>query len=57
MLNYLCHVGAHVTEESGAVPTREDLLAVLDMDGESRRHTAFVLQNLPPDFPNVKGWL
>lgn len=57
MLNYLHHVVEHPPGEPQALASREDLLAVLDMDDKSRRHTASVLQNLPADFPNVKGWV
>jgi hypothetical protein len=39
------------------VPSREDLLALIDMRADSRRHTVAVLKNLPGDFPNVDIWL
>src|SRR5205807_10147903 len=55
MLGYLCHVAEHVRLED--LPTRENLLALLDMDAEARNHTATVLRNLPGDFPNVGTWL
>lgn len=57
MLGYLNHVAEHLPAGSQAVPSREDLLAVLDMGADSRQHTAGVLQNLPTTFPIVEGWL
>ncbi len=57
MLGYLGHVVEHLPGGTQTVPSREDLLSVLDMGNESRHHTAAVLEKLPTTFPNVEDWL
>ena len=57
MLNYLGQVAQDLAGAPDAVPTRDHLINVLDLDRNGRRQTAKVLQWLPAEFPNVKDWL
>src|SRR5207249_2672993 len=55
MLRYLHHVRQTLEGSATAAPTKDDLLAVLDMDG-TRASTARILATLPASFPNVPDW-
>jgi hypothetical protein len=39
------------------VPSREELVQVLDMDSGSRHRLPNIPAGLPADFPYVEGWL
>ncbi len=56
MLGYLSYTSQLLPKEADQIPRREDLLKVLDMNAESRRHTATLLQLLPGAFPNITDW-
>ena len=55
-LNYVDHV-LHETRHDSALPTREELLSVLDLKSESRERVKYLLNILPPDFPHKSDWL
>ncbi len=55
-LNYVDHV-LHETRHDSALPTREELLSVLDLKTESRERVKHLLKILPADFPNKSDWL
>jgi hypothetical protein len=55
-MNYADHV-LHETRQDSALPTREELLGVLDLNTESRQRVKHLLEILPPDFPNTSDWL
>ena len=55
-LNYVDHV-LHETRHDSALPTREELLSVLDLKSESRERVKHLLKILPADFPNKSDWL
>ncbi len=55
-LNYVDHV-LHETRHDSALPTREELLSVLDLKSERRERVKHLLKILPADFPNKSDWL
>lgn len=56
-LRYLHHVAENLPAGPRAVPSRETLLQVLDMESETRQPLPSVLGAVPPDFPHIEGWL
>jgi hypothetical protein len=56
MLNYLAHIADSLDPGTTSVPSREDLLALLDLDPQTIRETTAVLRAVPPEFPHVKEW-
>jgi len=56
-LRYLNHVAENLPIGSQAVPSREELVQVLDMDSGSRHRLPNIPAGLPADFPYVEGWL
>jgi hypothetical protein len=54
---YLSHVAGSLPSGAQALPSREELLQVLDMDSRTRHRLPNVLAGLPADFPHVEGWL
>ena len=40
-----------------SIPSREDLLLLLDMTARSRSSVASLLPKLPPEFPAIERWL
>ena len=56
MLHYLWHVRQILGGSTTSTPTKDDLLAVLDMDVNSRASTAGILATLPAFFPRVPDW-
>lgn len=66
LLHYLDHVLETSINDRNEIrlPTREELLRVLDIDIESKesviesnQRVNRLLRNLPPDFPHTTGWL
>lgn len=55
MLHYL-QAAINATPAGEPMPTRDQLLALLDLDAEGCRQSARLLQNLPPGFPSVPNW-
>jgi len=55
-LHYLEHVH-EATRNIENVPTREELLSMLDLKVDSRGRVEHLLKILPPDFPHKSGWL
>jgi Apea-like HEPN len=55
-LHYLDHVRQTTRDDEG-LPTREELLSLLDRDNtESRERVKQLLEVLPADFPRTSGW-
>jgi hypothetical protein len=54
MLFYLNHILE--SDPSAELPSRENLLAILDMEESSRQHLAKAISRLPNDFPSVTRW-
>lgn len=55
-LHYCDHV-IHESRHDQALPTREELLSVLDLKTESRERVKRLLEILPVDFPHKPDWL
>lgn len=58
-LHYLCKIRAgipfnHATEN---IPTREDMITLLDLDQNSRKHIRWLIDILPSEFPYVSEWV
>jgi len=53
MLEYLNHVDSALSG-SAELPSREDLLAVLEMDDRTRKNVKNVISFLPPNFPGTR---
>jgi hypothetical protein len=56
MLSYLNHVLSECEKNKAELPTRDNLLAVLNLDEKSRTQTANILACLPSTFPRVPSW-
>jgi hypothetical protein len=56
MLSYLNHVLNEFEKNKLDPPTRDNLLAVLNLDKKSRTQTANILTCLPNSFPRVPSW-
>jgi hypothetical protein len=56
MLAYLNHVLSECEKIKTELPSRENLLAVLNLDKKSRTQTANILTCLPNSFPRVPSW-
>lgn len=54
MLFYLNHI--FEADPTAELPSRENLLAILDMEESSRQHLAKAISRLPNDFPSVSRW-
>lgn len=54
---FLAHVAKGYPAETQTIPSREDLLLVLDMETRTRSSVATLLQSLPPGFPPMENWL
>jgi len=39
-----------------SLPTREELLKILDTEPKSRAKISTILADLPPEFPSVESW-
>jgi len=57
MLGYLNHVIDRLPEGTGAFPSRDTLLSLIDADTDSRAHIGFLAQAVPAGFPDVADWL
>ena len=56
MLNYI-HYGVKSAEEvNGRLPSRDDLLTILDVAWDVRERVGLLWQNLPGSFPQVADW-
>lgn len=55
-VQFLDHIAKNWSPE-GRIPSRDDLLLLLDMSSETRLSLSQLLQNLPPAFPSVEEWL
>jgi hypothetical protein len=53
MLSYLNHVLSECEKNKTELPTRDNLLAVLNLDAKSRMQTANILGCLPKTFPRI----
>ncbi len=53
----LAHAARTHAAEREPVPSREDLLLLLDMTARSRSSVANLLPKLPPEFPEIERWL
>jgi len=56
MLSYLKHILSEAEKNKTELPTRDNLLAVLNLDEKSRTQTANILACLPNTFPRVPSW-
>lgn len=56
MLSYLNHILSEAEKNKTELPTRDNLLAVLNLDEKSRTQTANILACLPNTFPRVPSW-
>jgi hypothetical protein len=58
-VNYLAAIQIEIQKNSALenIPSREDILTLIDQDATSRKHLTFLLANLPDDFPFVKEWI
>ena len=56
MLSYLNHILSECENNQVEPPTRENLLAVLNLNKNSRTQTANILACLPDTFPRVPSW-
>jgi len=54
---FLACVAKGYPAETQPIPSREDLLLILDMETRTRSSVATVLQGLPPGFPPMENWL
>jgi hypothetical protein len=54
---FLAHVAKHYPTETQPIPTRENLLLMLDMDAAMRSSVAALLQSVPSGFPALNDWL
>ena len=54
---FLAHVAKHYPMDTQQIPTRENLLLMLDMDAGERSAIGTLLQNMPLGFPAMEGWL
>ena len=57
-INYLSAIQIKIKNRTlENIPSREDILTLIDQDPTSRKHLTFLLENLPEDFPYVKEWI
>lgn len=56
MLQFLSHIRSNWPASDVGLPSREDILRVLDMSTQSRAKTSGLLIRLPADFPNTSEW-
>lgn len=56
MVNFLHHIRKNLRETPGQLPSRTEMLAVLDMDEPARRSMSALLTSIPEGFPHVIGW-
>jgi hypothetical protein len=54
---FLAYVAKNYPKETQPIPSREDLLLILDMETRTRSSVATLLQSLPPGFPPMENWL
>lgn len=54
---FLAHVAKHYPMDNQPIPTRENLLLMLDMDADERSAIGTLLQNAPQGFPAMEDWL
>jgi len=54
---FLAHLVKHNPMDTQPIPTRENLLLMLDMDAGERSAIASLLQNAPQGFPAMEDWL
>jgi hypothetical protein len=57
MLHYLAYMAAKLSEGTGQVPSRDDLINAVDLHPDGCTQTARILEVLPIGFPNVDDWL
>jgi hypothetical protein len=58
-LYYLDHIQAVIAKDQSNVslPSREDLLKLIDQDKETRNRLDWLTKNLPEGFPYVREWM
>lgn len=56
MLHYLGHLARSILPGTAGVPSRDDLLNLIDLESDRHRYSAAMLNSLPPTFPHVKDW-
>lgn len=58
-LHYLDYIQARFSssQRTKGVPTREEILALIDLDPDSRLRLGQLIDNLPPEFPHVSEWM
>jgi len=58
-LHYLHYIQARFSSSqlTKGVPTREEILALIDLDPHSRLRLGQLIDNLPPEFPHVSEWM
>jgi len=58
-LHYLCKIQATIplNETAESIPTREDMLTLLDLDQKSRIRLRWVIDILPSGFPCISEWM
>jgi hypothetical protein len=58
-LHYPNHIQNSIPESQvgKSIPSRDDILILLDMNQESRKRLSRFIERLPPGFPNVLGWV
>jgi len=58
-LHYLNYIQARFSssQPTKGIPTREEILALIDLDPDSRVRIAQLVENLPSEFPYVSEWM
>ncbi len=58
-LHYLAHIQVEIVQGQAteSVPTRKDILKLLDLDKNSRLHISRIIDSIPQDFPCVSKWV
>ena len=56
MVHFLAHVASAFPGGSAEMPSRANLLALLDLNSDEWRELSPLIRGLPKDFPNVAGW-
>jgi hypothetical protein len=54
---YKIHSGIPFNHATENVPTREDMIILLDLDQNSRNHLRWLIDILPSEFPYVSEWV
>jgi hypothetical protein len=57
-LHYLDTIQSGISEGqlNGKIPSREDLLTLIDLDDKGRKHMRWMVDKMPKEFPNVPEW-